>query len=150
MVLAACHLSRELPLCILDTLVQPRHPAGLLRVPEVPAGPVRGARLCAGASELAEGACGRAHLSGCVASRWKQVPHRIRGRRGDGCREGWAGLRVRDLWELERGQRVRTRVLRLPKCVCACSEQRMERGHVCTWRVCVPVWREVCARVLGS
>lgn len=44
LVLAACHFPRELPLCILDTLVQPRRPAGLLRVPEVPAGSVRGAR----------------------------------------------------------------------------------------------------------
>lgn len=27
---AACHFPRELPLCVLDTLVQPRRPAGLL------------------------------------------------------------------------------------------------------------------------
>lgn len=39
--LEACHLSRELPLCILDALVQPWHPAGLFRVSEVPAGSVR-------------------------------------------------------------------------------------------------------------
>lgn len=30
LVAASCHFSRELPVCILDTLVQPRHPAGLL------------------------------------------------------------------------------------------------------------------------
>lgn len=42
---AACHFPRELPLCVLDTLVQPRRPAGLLGVPEVPAGSVRGLGL---------------------------------------------------------------------------------------------------------
>lgn len=42
---AACHFPRELPLCILDTLVQPRRPAGLLGVLEVPAGSVRGLGL---------------------------------------------------------------------------------------------------------
>lgn len=41
-VLAACHFPRELPFCILDALVQPWHPAGLLGVSEVPAGSVRG------------------------------------------------------------------------------------------------------------
>lgn len=44
LVAASCHFSRELPVCILDTLVQPRHPAGLLGVPEVPAGSVGEAR----------------------------------------------------------------------------------------------------------
>lgn len=39
---ATCHLPRELPLCLLATLVHPRRSAGLLRVSQVLAGQVCG------------------------------------------------------------------------------------------------------------
>ena len=74
LVLAACHFSRELSVCILDTLVQPWHPAGLLRVPEVPAGPVREARPgSARGLQVWRGCSWESPLPlGCVVSSWKR------------------------------------------------------------------------------